>query len=120
MERRTLLATMLAPIFSRPSQTGFKVGDWLQVVSLPRYTAAWASGQDPDRRNAAWVYRQSLGKRYRVDNVGDDGRPEFEVDQNTAASVGALRFSISIATEHVVRVPALVHPLSRLPLRFCA
>jgi hypothetical protein len=106
MERRTLLATMLAPIFSRPTQTSFKVGDWLLVVSLPRYAAVWASDQDPDRRKSAWVCRQCLGKRYRVEYVGDDGRPEFAVDQNIAAFEGALRCSISIATEHAVRVPA--------------
>src|ERR1700730_9990955 len=106
MDRRTLLATMLAPIIPRLSRAGFKVGDWLQVVSLPRYTAVWASGRNPERRKAAWAYRQCIGKRYRVNHVGDDGRPEFDVDQNIAFSLGALKFSISIGIEHVARVPA--------------
>ena len=106
MDRRTLLAIVLTPIFRvRLNRTRFKIGDWVQVVTLPSNTASFGSARNPDLRRVAWVYQQCFGGRYRVIYVGEDGRPEIEVDQNIAAAVGALSYSISIEPECVVHSP---------------
>jgi hypothetical protein len=115
MDRRTLLAIVLTPIFPvRLNRTRFKIGDWVQVVTLPSNTASFGSAKNPDLRRVAWVYQQCLGGRYRIIYVGEDGRPEIEVDQNIAAAVGALRYSISIEPECVVRSPVSRQSLNAL------
>src|ERR1700678_4189504 len=106
MDRRTLLAIVLTPTFRvRPNRTRFKIGDWVQLVTLPCDTASYRAAKNPDLRKLARIYQRCLGGRFRIINVGEDGRPEIELDQNIDGSVGALRGSISIEPECVVHSP---------------
>jgi hypothetical protein len=89
MDRRTLLATVLAPILPRlPKPIEYKVGDWIRVLALPAKVADWASSERVQARNWAWVYRKCVGKRYEVviigDGDGDDSCVYFE--ENTLGS----------------------------------
>jgi hypothetical protein len=66
------MAMALAPLLPHLKQTGFRVGDLVQIVALPWYTDAWGGSKNRDCRKHARVLRQCLGGRYPVVYVGDD------------------------------------------------
>lgn len=102
MDRRTLLALAVSPLLPLPNRTGFKVGDWIRIVALPSYTAAWGASWSRDCQEHAQVLRRCLGGRYQVVYVGDDGGPELDVSRDVVAG-----HSISIDPECVVPAPFL-------------
>jgi hypothetical protein len=101
MDRRNLLALAVSPLLPLPRRSGFKVGDWVRIVALPSYTAAWSASRNHDLQRHAWVLRRCLGGRYPVVYVGDDGRPELDVSRDIVG------YSISLDLECVVRAPFL-------------
>ena len=105
MDRRTLLAMALAPMFPRLKQVRFKIGDWVRIVALPSYTVAFGSSKERDLRRHAWILRRCLGRRYQIVYIGNDGRPELDVSRAISTAMGALSYSISIEPECVLRTP---------------
>jgi hypothetical protein len=98
MDRRTFLALAVSPLLPLPKRSGFRVGDWVRMVALPSYTAAWGASWNRDLQRHARVLQRCFGRRYPVVYVGDDGRAELDVSRDVEG------FSISLEPECVVRL----------------
>jgi hypothetical protein len=105
MDRRTLLATVLAPILPRLAKpVEYKVGDWIRVVAVPVETPRWASSRCPYMRRIAWTFRKCFGRQYQVVYV-DDGCPGVDLGLEFAVSPDTVCDHMTFQRDLVVRIP---------------
>ncbi len=72
----------------------YRAGDLVEIVALPEY--AFRHYRYRDMALHVAVLRRCLGKRFRIVNIGDDGRPELDVTAVEAPLTGCIGASMSI------------------------